>query len=178
MVLQLVIPDKKYLPSVHEAVAEYKSEPSKFEIKAVSMMITASQNDFDGYFDILAKASHGINIKPSYVPNTVYWLINDDQYTGTFDLRHSLTPALQETGGHIAYQIRPSAQRNGYACKGLELCLEKARKMNIKQVLITCNEKNTASYAVMHKVMLKNGGYEAPPFKKDGVAEKRVWINT
>ena len=35
MVLRLVKPDKKYLPSVYKAVEEYKSDLSKFEIGAV-----------------------------------------------------------------------------------------------------------------------------------------------
>ena len=178
MTLQLVIPDKKYLPSVREAVAEYESAPSKFEILAVSNMIAATKKDFAEYFDALSNASQGINLKPGYVPNTVYWLIEDDQYIGSFDLRHSLTSALTEIGGHIAYQIRPSAQRKGYARKGLELCLEKAWGRNIEQALITCDEENIGSYAVMCKVMSENGGYEMPPLIKDGITEKRVWINT
>ena len=49
--LNLVFPDKKYLPSVYEAVKEYKKHPSKFEIHTVSRMIAATENDFADYFE-------------------------------------------------------------------------------------------------------------------------------
>lgn len=175
--LKLVFPDKKYLPSVYEAVKEYKKHPSKFEIHTVSRMIAATENDFVDYFENIMNDHLGINLKPNYVADTVYWLIDDEKYIGTFDLRHALTPSLEQIGGHIAYQIRPDAQRKGYASKGLELCLKKAKDINIEKVLVTCNAENAASYGVMHKVMLKNGGYEDTVFKKDDLIERRVWIN-
>lgn len=178
MSLQLVKPNKKYLPSVVEAVAEYMAAPSQYEISAVRKMIEAKENDFATYFDDVEKNSQGIGLKAGYVPNTVYWLVDDDKYIGTFDFRHYLTPSLEEIGGHIAYQIRPSELRKGYASKGLELCLEKAKEMGVEQALVTCDEQNSASYGTMHKLMLKAGGHEAEPIKKDNLIERRVWINT
>lgn len=178
MNLKLVKPDKKYLPSVREAIKEYKSDASEYEIGAVRNMIEAEENDFATYFENIEKNSKGIGLKAGYVPNTVFWLVDDDKYIGTFDLRHRLTPNLEEIGGHIAYQIRPSAHRKGYGSKGLELCLEEARKMGITQALVTCDAENSASYGTMHKVMIKIGGHEAEPIKKDKLIEKRVWINT
>lgn len=178
MVLQLVKPDMKYLPSVYGAVAEYKSQPSEFDIQAVGRMISAAENDFSDYFENVANDSLGINLKPNYVANTIFWLIDNDEYIGTFDLRHSLTPYLRQIGGHIAYQIRPSERRKGYAYRGLILCLNEALKKGIKTALVTCNAENTASYNVMHKVMLEYGGYEDTPFQKDDLIEKRVWIRT
>ena len=178
MSLQLVKPDKKYLSSVREAIAEYKSDASKYEISAVEKMITAEENGFATYFDDVEKNSQGVGLKPGYVPNTTYWLVDNDNYIGTFDLRHHLTPNLEQIGGHIAYQIRPSARGKGFASRGLKLCLEKAKDMGIKQVLVTCNEENAASYGTMSKVMREVGGYEAKAIKIDDVIEKRVWINT
>ena len=178
MVLQLIEPDKKYLPSVYEAIEEYVSEPAKFEVFVVKQMVEATKNDFADYFINLENAKKGIGLKPGYVPNSVYWLVDDNKYIGSFDLRHSLTEALEKIGGHIAYEIRPSARRLGYASKGLILCLKKAKNMGIKQVLVTCNAENEASYGVMHKVMLAYGGYEDTVFEKDELVEKRVWINT
>lgn len=178
MNLKLVKPDKKYLPSIYEAIAEYKSAPSKYEISAVKKMIAAEKDNFADYFATIQKNSSGIGLNPGYVPNTIYWLVNNNQYIGTFDLRHYLTPNLEQTGGHIAYQIRPSAQRKGFAYNGLKLCLEKAHDMNIEQVLVTCDAENIASYGVMHKVMSEMGGYEDEPIKTDNLIEKRVWIKT
>ena len=176
--LELVFPDKKYLPSVYEAVVEYIKQPSKFEIGDVRKMINAVENDFADYFENIMNEHMGINLQPNYVAQTVYWLVDNSRYLGTFALRHSLTPSLEQIGGHIAYQIRPDAQRKGYAGKGLMLCLEKAKSINISKVLVTCNAENIASYGVMHKVMSEKGGYEDTVFKKDNLIERRVWINS
>ena len=178
MNLKLVKPNKKYLASVYEAVSEYQKEPSEFEIIAVSKMIAAAENNFKDYFENTENDSLGINLKSGYVAHTVFWLVDDDNYIGTFNLRHSLTPALAKIGGHIAYQIRPSKYRQGYAYEGLKLCLKEAAKMGIDKALITCNADNISSYSVMHKVMLEYGGYEDEIYKEDNQIEKRVWIRT
>ena len=178
MVVQLVKPDQRYLPSVYEAVAEYKAEPSQFEISVVNIMIKATENDFADYFQNVKNEEEGIGLKSGYVSQSVYWLVDGDEYIGSFALRHSLTPALEKIGGHIAYQIRPSKQRRGYAYQGLKLCLFEAFKRGIEKVLITCNAENKLSYGVMHKAMLEYGGYEDTLFKTDKLVEKRVWINT
>ena len=178
MKLKLVMPDEKYLSSVQEAIIEYRSEPSKFEINAVRKMIIAQQNNFAEYFKNTQNEALGLNLRPGYVAHTIFWLIDNDNYIGTFNLRHNLTPALEQIGGHIAYQIRPSKQRKGYAYAGLKLCLDEAHKIGIKKVLITCEIENVASYSVMHKAMLEFGGYEDKMFMKDNHAEKRVWIRT
>ena len=176
--LQLVKPNREYLPSVFEAIEEYKMLPSRFAISAVKQMVKASENNFIDYFMAVEKAELGIGIKLGYVPDTIYWLVEDGKYIGTFDLRHRLTSSLKEIGGHIAYQIRPSKLRKGYCSKGLELCLEKAREIGIKQALVTCNAQNIASYGLMCKVMNKVGGYEDEPIQKGELTEKRDWLNT
>lgn len=178
MTLQLVKPQQKYLSDVYEAVAEYKSAPSEYEIHAVSKMIEAADDDFASYFINTENESLGVALKPGYVAHTVYWLVDGDKYIGTFDLRHKLTPYLEKIGGHIAYQIRPSELRKGYAYKGLKLCLKQARDMRIEQALITCKESNVGSYGVMQKVMYEMGGTEISPYMEDGIVNRRVWINT
>ena len=141
-------------------------------------MIAANQNNFTDYFEKTENEHLGINLKEGYVSHTVFWLIDGDKYIGTFNLRHSLTPYLKQIGGHIAYQIRPSEQRKGYAYAGLKLCIEEAKKMGISKVLLTCKEENISSYAVMHKVMSEMGGIEAESYTENNIVNKRVWINT
>ena len=178
MYLKLTLPDEKYLPSVNEAINEYTSNPSEFEIHAVTKMIKAAENDFTDYFKHTENERLGINLKPGYVSHTVFWLIDGNEYIGTFDLRHSLTPYLKNIGGHIAYQIRPDKYRKGYAYAGLLLCLDEAAKMGIDEVLITCKQHNIASYAIMHKALQNVGGNEDIPFDDNGVINKRVWLKT
>lgn len=178
MPLELILPGKKYLPSVCEAIEEYKSEPSAFEIGAVTKMIAAAENDFADYFTMVENNRLGINLAPGRVTSTVFWLVDGDKYIGTFDLRHELTSAMEQVGGHIAYQIRPSEQHKKYVTAGLKLCLQKAREIGLEKVLLTCKENNVASYTVMHNTMLEYSGCEIAPVFKDGVQNRRVWIYT
>src|SRR5262249_5427458 len=70
------------------------------------------------------------------------------------NIRHRLTPWLLERGGHIGYDVRPSARNNGYATSMLGDSLPIARRLSIADVLVTCDVDNSAS----RRVIEKNGG--------------------
>lgn len=177
--LKLVKPSSKYMDSALAGCQEYLSDTSAFQtIKPVADMIKQLKDNPVDYFYNLYKEECGQDLKPSHVPMTTFWLIDDKQYIGTFVLRHNLTEDLTQRGGHIAFQIVPSKLRQGYATDGLLLCLAEAFKLGLEQVLITCHENNIASYKTMQKVMLKMGGREIAPSKTDGHKNRRVWIKT
>lgn len=96
----------------------------------------------------------GRNLPKYWIPVSTYWLIDMGKFVGDCDIRHRLTPKLKIFGGHIGYHIRPSKRRKGYGTKILELALEKARKLGLKKVLVTCNDNNIGS----QKIIEKNGG--------------------
>ncbi len=50
-----------------------------------------------------------------HVPATTLWWVEADEYLGRLSIRHRLTPSLLNLGGHIGYDIRPSARRRGHA---------------------------------------------------------------
>lgn len=178
MYLKLILPDQKYLLSVNDAIKKFVAAPSEFEIHVIRKMIEAQKNNFADYFLQTENERLGKNLVPGHVSHTVFWLVDGNEYIGTFDLRHSLTPYLKNIGGHIAYQIRPDKYRKGYAYAGLQLCLGKAAEMGLKKVLLTCKENNIASYGVMHKAMIDTGGIEDTPYNDNGVINKRVWLWT
>jgi predicted acetyltransferase len=77
---------------------------------------------------------------------------------GRLDIRHRLTPSLTEVGGHIGYDLRPSARRRGHSttmlCEGLAV----ARTLGIELALLTCDHDNIASRRVIESAggMLEN----------------------
>ncbi len=176
--LKLVKPSAKYLQSALTACSEFMSNPSIFQIQSIDEMIQILPDNADRYFYKLYMEENGINLKLNYVSQTIFWLVDDEEYIGTFALRHNLTDYLKEIGGHIAYQIKPSKQKQGYATKGLLLCIGEALKIGLEQVLITCKENNIASYKTMQKAMLKMGGREIEPSITDGQKNHRIWIKT
>ena len=90
------------------------------------------------------------------VPETTYYLYVDNIPVGIGSIRHFLTDALREVGGHIGYSISPKYRRIGYGKEILKRLIIEARKMGIKDILITTNLDNYAS----QKVIIANGGKE------------------
>ena len=108
------------------------------------------------------------------MPATTYWLVRPDgTILGQAGLRHRLTPALEDFGGHIGYAIRPSARGKGYGTKMLAMALDEARDMGLPRVLITCDPANIASV----RVIQKNGGVVASKsVAYTGRMTSRYWI--
>jgi predicted acetyltransferase len=73
---------------------------------------------------------------------------------GRIAIRHRLTPQLREVGGHIGYDVRPSARRCGRATAMLRAALPVARTLGIESALVTCDVDNVASRTVIER----NGG--------------------
>ena len=90
------------------------------------------------------------------VPETTFYLYVDNIPVGIGSIRHFLTDALREVGGHIGYSISPKYRCIGYGKEILKRLIIEARKMEIKDILITTNLDNYA----YQKVIIDNGGKE------------------
>ena len=84
-----------------------------------------------------------------WVPSTTWWWVDGGDYLGRIALRHQLTERLRETGGHIGYDVRPTARRRGHATAMLRAALPRAHDMCIDPVLVTCDVDNLASRKVI-----------------------------
>lgn len=94
----------------------------------IPWVITKNPANFPAMVQELLDAHNGINIPETWVPDSTYWLVTDEnKIVGAVNIRHSLTEHLFNAGGHIGYGIRPSERRKGYATKLLKLSLEKRR---------------------------------------------------
>lgn len=99
--------------------------------------------------------SMGKGLPEGFVADTTYVLSDEGTYVGVFNLRHYLNDFLREGPGHIGYCISKEYRGRGYATKGLELTLEKARQHCIHEVYMSVNKDNPASL----RVQIKNGAY-------------------
>jgi predicted acetyltransferase len=140
-----------------------------------------ARNDFGAYIRLLEDMAQGIGLPPGYVPQTTYWLAgtgNDGTdgvvLLGEGHLRHTLTLALQDVGGHIGYRIRPAARGHGYGTRLLALLLEKARQHSLSRVLLTCDSDNIASARVIER----NGGQLVSEGLSSSIGKqvRRYWI--
>jgi predicted acetyltransferase len=86
---------------------------------------------------------------PGYVPQTTWWYVDGAEYLGRISLRHRLTEHLMEVGGHIGYDVRPTARRRGYATAMLRGVLPYAHAFDIEEALVTCDVDNVGSRKVI-----------------------------
>lgn len=89
-----------------------------------------------------------------YVPQSTYWWAAGDEYLGRLSIRHRLTPHLRVEGGHIGYEVRPSARGQGHATAMLAAALPLAAALGIEHALLDPDASNLAS----RRVIEKNGG--------------------
>lgn len=128
--------------------------------------------DLNKYITELNNNSRGKNLKSGYVPETTYWLVNDNIMIGESKLRHKLNKKLLIESGHIGYGISPSYWGKGYGTKILGLTLKKAKILGVKKVLLTCTKENIAST----KIIIKNGGVLKNEVKTKDKISQRYWI--
>ena len=165
---RLVLPDVSCHASFLQALHEYQSKGTYLEVPAAPL---ADPHEFARYVVALRDdARNGGSLwrylkqlsgrapwqPPSsgWAPQTAYWWVDGDEYLGRLNLRHFLTDDLLRRGGHIGYDVRPSARRRGHATAMLAAALPLAAAMGIDPAHIDCDVSNTAS----RRVIQKNGG--------------------
>jgi predicted acetyltransferase len=104
-----------------------------------------------------------------FVPTTHLWWVDGEKFLGRLTIRHRLAPEpAGSRNGHIGYEVRPSARRQGHATAMLGAALPWARRLGLESVLLTCDDNNEAS----RRTIEHNGGVPDKP-----IGEKlRYWI--
>ncbi len=165
--MHLIKPNKQYTAEVEQALKAFEAENTT----GFWNNPTKPQN-IDEYIKRAEDRSQGINLPPHAVPNSTYWLIDNDRFVRQVNIRHHLNESLEKRGGHIGYSIPPFARNQGYGTKILELALSKAQTLGLSRVLITCSNKNIHS----QKIIEKNGGVLQDIHDVQGEMVRRYWI--
>ncbi len=154
MIPYLSLPDQRFKTSFLIALREYHAEhlPNYEQLSEEWL-----EEHFNDYVNTLKLEAEGAYLPPGFVPHTVFWLTDGDEYLGRLDIRHHLNDRsgwLKRVGGHIGYDIRPTQRGKGYGKLILQLGLEKARELGLENVLMTCDVTNGPS----NKIIQANGG--------------------
>ena len=130
--------------------------------------------DYIGFVQKLRRWEQGIDLPEGYVPESKFVLVRGSRILGACSLRHYLTAALRDFGGHVSYGVRPFERGRGYASLMLQLVLEETQRRGIERVLVTCASENLAS----RRVIEKNGGVlDSESFSEQaGRMTRRYWI--
>ena len=119
----------------------------------------------------LERGRLGLDLAPGRVPATFLYADVDGQVVGRASVRHALTDQLLRLGGHIGYAVLPPFRRRGYGTEILRQSLVVARAEGVGRVLVTCDDDNLGSIAVIERC---GGRRDAEWPGDDGV--RRYWI--
>jgi predicted acetyltransferase len=166
---------RSYLAAVAEYAAEGRGSPGDNSMLGREIRqyggTWADPGAFAAYTARLRADAREESPRPEWlVPATTLWWAEGSEYLGRITVRHRLTPRLLEMGGHIGYDVRPSARRRGHATRMLAAVLPVARSLGIESALVTCDEDNTGS----RKVIEANGGV----FEDSRSGKRRYWVPT
>jgi predicted acetyltransferase len=128
------------------------------------------------YVERLDRMSKGIDLPEGWVPFTLLTAEVAAELVGTVSIRHRLNEHLSEVGGHIGYAVRPRHRGRGYATEMLRRALAVSTTLGIQEALLTCDDDNLASAAVIERC----GGVltRVVPPAGERKAKRHYWIRT
>ena len=103
------------------------------------------------YLQVLEEHRQGKSLPPERVPATFLVAVIGSDIVGRISIRHQLNDYLASVGGHIGYAVLSQFRRRGYATEMLGQGLVIARALGIDRVLVTCDDDNVASAAVIER---------------------------
>jgi len=164
-----------FLTAMKEFQAEGRGGADDNSMLGREVLQNASRWDDPAEFAAYVRRLHADALEESprpqgHVPSTTLWWVAEEEYLGRPAIRHRLTARLRVVGGHIGYDVRPSARRRGHATAMLAAALPIARGMGIDRILLTCDEDNIGS----RKVIEANGGVR----DDESGGKLRYWVPT
>ncbi|MEU8357445.1 GNAT family N-acetyltransferase [Nonomuraea sp. NPDC048882] len=170
---EFINPSGTLLTSFLAAVAEFRADhdyPVLWFVDDVDPKALVDPAAFEAYTARVVAERTSSGTRPGFVPMTTLWWIDGERFLGRLAIRHRLTPALEQSGGHIGYDVRPSARRQGHATAMLAAALPIARSLGISEALVMCDRTNIAS----QRVIEANGGQLLNVTEQ----KRRYWVPT
>ena len=132
--MRLVIPAAQWQHAFLEMAHECET--------AGELRYTPALRDFAAYLCKVDASRRSEDLPEGWVPSAEFWLEHDGRIIACARVRLALTADLENEGGHVGYDVRPSMRRRGYGTTLLRLILVEARALGIERVRVTCDDDN------------------------------------
>lgn len=152
----------------YEAIMQQPENENGFENKYYNVSREEFKNNI---IQELINHSKGIDLPDGYVPDTYYFLWDDQEIVGLFKIRHYLNDFLASGPGHIGYAVLPKYRGKGYATKGLALAINECKKIIPEdEIYLSVHKDNPSSL----KVQEKNGAYIVAETEKEFLTRIKI----
>lgn len=121
----------------------------------------------------LEKEAAGVDLPPGRVRCDFLVAEVAGGIVGRVSIRHELNGFLLNYGGHVGYGVAPGHRRRGHATEILRQSVARLADLGVDRVLVTCDDDNTGSAAVIENC---GGVLEDIRPEPGGVAKRRYWI--
>lgn len=144
---KLVKPSIEYKDSYLESLNEFQEEGRYLFVSHDDI-----RDDFGAFVHDLNEGKRHLHkpyedwVEP--VPETILWLVKDEKYIGTFNVRHRLNWHLEKWGGHVNFIIRPSMRGKGFGKKILQKGMAAVCYLGIERALMTIAPDNKAAIRI------------------------------
>jgi predicted acetyltransferase/nicotinamidase-related amidase len=129
---------------------------------------------FAAYVDTLERRRRGLDLDGRLVPSTFVVADVGGEIVGRSSIRHELNEFLAHEGGHIGYGVLAEHRRRGYATEILRQSLAIAAAHGVDRALVTCDDDNVGSAAVIERC---GGVFESHTVGESGKPMRRYWID-
>lgn len=168
MKIELIKPSIEMEPMSLDFISEFK-ENTEETINGCCGL--TRYDNYNEWLQYLEKVENGVI--SDRIPSSTYFAIDKESklIIGIIDIRHYLNEE-HFYSGHIGYSVRPSMRGRGYGTEILRLGKEKAKKLALYKILLTCKKNNEAS----QKVIERNNGVLEKEIFDDGEFYLVYWI--
>ncbi|PWD52299.1 GNAT family N-acetyltransferase [Serinibacter arcticus] len=144
------------------------------QLRADGFTFLLADGDWPVLLAQVQREADGVDLPPGRVRSDFLVAEVDGVLVGRVSVRHELNAYLLAVGGHVGYAVAPEHRRRGYASRMLQLSVERLGDLGVARVLVTCDDDNEGSAAVIERC---GGVLEDVVSGDDGVVKRRYWID-